>query len=250
VSDYQNLISGIIDEIANKDNLVRLLKESIMNVSPYDYNRIRYIFETITRFEPKDAIAKKAFLILDILSSYKRRIPPKKTEFESLRTKIPKSIEEASLLYPQSSTRLPYHRLLFSPWVVIEEELDPESLPRLLPLAVPLSISTDQFYVHLVKRTMDKIVRSFFYVITQLGGRLKDTQYDFSKSSNGHPKFATHTPQVLPLYRLQKHSRLVMNVRWPIEQHFKSLKRRLHNYPQLQYVYYTCLYFTSIEPER
>ena len=65
--EYQSLIMGVADDITNKQKLGQLLKESQQEVSPYDYERIRFIFDLIVRLEPDDPIARKGLLILDIL---------------------------------------------------------------------------------------------------------------------------------------------------------------------------------------
>ena len=128
--------------------LGQLLKESQQEVSPYDYERIRFIFDLIVRLEPDDPIARKGLLILDILKEYKRRKPASTDELSHIAARLGCSIDKVS--GDSNSFRLPYHDIFLKPWSVLEPELCDESIPRLLPLALPLELPTDQFYLVVV----------------------------------------------------------------------------------------------------
>ena len=158
-TDYQPRILGVLDDVVNREKLSRLLKESILALSPYDYERLRFVFTVIAKLEPEDAIAKKAFLILDILDLYVRTRSPTLQEFQSHRSSpVNKTLEDLTRLYAGCEKRLPYHTLVVSPWSVLEEELNDETLGRLLPIAIPLNLQHNQFYMIVVEKQIKKMV--------------------------------------------------------------------------------------------
>lgn len=59
-------------DTANKRKMSVLLKEMQQTTSPYDYERIAFIFRLIRVIEPDDEVAKKAALIMSILDGYTR----------------------------------------------------------------------------------------------------------------------------------------------------------------------------------
>lgn len=54
--------------------------------------------------------------------------------------------------------RLPYHLIIEAPWIILRPELVEESIPRLLPLTLPLDMHTDKFYVTVVDNLMTHMV--------------------------------------------------------------------------------------------
>lgn len=158
--DYQPRILGVIDDVSNRDKLSALLKTTAISLSPYDYDRIRFVFTLIARFEPGDDIAKKACLIVDILELYTRTTPPTMEEFDTIYGgPVGKTHEEYVELYTGCSKRLPYHKLVGNPWEVLQVELTEETLGRLLPLAIPLGLPHDHFYAAIVDGMLRKMVR-------------------------------------------------------------------------------------------
>lgn len=156
--EYKNMIVGVIDEVDNKQKLLDLLKEIQQRISPYDYERIRFIFELISRFEKEDPIAKKGCLILDILENYERRKQPSQEEMESVSSRTGFKFDYSQeTLFSNSDKRLPYHELILEPWAVLNEELNEETISLLIPLAVPLKLFSDNFYVLVIRNQLKKL---------------------------------------------------------------------------------------------
>lgn len=154
-------VISVIEDVVNKEKLVNLLQKEALSCSPYDYERIRFIFDVISKLNPDDRIAKTAFMILDILSCYNRKNKCDFTESNALVNQNyagVRSLETFRQKFPQCDHRLPYHKLVMEPWSVLEDEIDMDSLTRLLPLAIPLGINKDQFYHTVIKKMIVKMV--------------------------------------------------------------------------------------------
>jgi hypothetical protein len=74
---YKARIAGVLEDVANQEKLVQILIESILpQISPYDYERLMFIFSQVKRLEEGNDIAKRGTMVLDVLSSYTRVSAP------------------------------------------------------------------------------------------------------------------------------------------------------------------------------
>ncbi|OUM65122.1 hypothetical protein PIROE2DRAFT_7928, partial [Piromyces sp. E2] len=160
--DYKSKIVGVIDEIANKEKLLAMLTDICLpQVSPYDYDKLQFIYEQMDRLIGNEDTIKKHLMVLDILSSYTRSLPPNKDEFQIyLEISIDNNkLEELINQYPLCKTRLSFFSLIKSPWKILSPELmDEGNLPKLLPLRIPLDIPIDDFFVKIVDVILKKMV--------------------------------------------------------------------------------------------
>ncbi|KAJ3029823.1 UNVERIFIED_CONTAM: Kinetochore-associated protein 1 [Siphonaria sp. JEL0065] len=152
--EYKYRVAGVIDDIANKPLLISLLYQVITACSPYDYERISFVYNQILVLDKDDQEARKGIRVLEILSPYTRRNPPNVSEFEGimdtkqLRNKAedPTRASFCAIFLGSSSLTV-----IEKGWEVIQPEVHESTLSRLLPLSVPLSIPTDQFYISVVE---------------------------------------------------------------------------------------------------
>ncbi|ORY44198.1 hypothetical protein BCR33DRAFT_717267 [Rhizoclosmatium globosum] len=148
--EYKYRVAGVLDDIANKELLAKLLKQVIASSSPYDYEKIAFVFNQILRLSPDDPEARKGLQVLEVLSNYTRRNPPNVSEFEELKQSRIKS-GDILKMYPSSATCLPYHLLMRTGWEVIQHEIHETTISRLIALSHPLTIPSDQFYTAVVE---------------------------------------------------------------------------------------------------
>lgn len=172
VHDFEPRIIGIMDDIDNHFKLTRILKELQQELSPYDYERIRFAFQLISRFEPDEPVSKKGMMIIDLLKGYCRRNGPTSTELASTmkRISVDAVFESQQLL---ANKRLPYHDTILDPWAVLEPELNEETIPRLLPLTIALGLESDQVYLVVVNNLISRAVssRQDFWMMTFVENR-------------------------------------------------------------------------------
>jgi hypothetical protein len=143
------------------------LKDLMQIISPYAYERIRFVFEIILKTEPEDQVAKKGISILDVLSNFNRNHQPSDDEVVSVLTRYPelRNSGEKSRIdfflkhFPAAGTRLPYHETVMNPWTILAVELSEQTIFRLVPLALPLGIPSDKFYLVVVNNLLQRLVR-------------------------------------------------------------------------------------------
>ncbi|KAJ2502973.1 hypothetical protein IWW47_002941, partial [Coemansia sp. RSA 2052] len=184
VDGYQARIIGIADEIANTKLLERTFVDSMENaISAYDYERLQFVVQRLQDLRPQDDAIGKYSAVLDVLCSYDRKGKPTHEELlqEWSRTRIARNAikqisnddhcrhpqeqascngdkdatvptyQEIAAEFPLASKRLPFHYLVSSsPWLTLLPELSMDTVEALLPLAEPLSLSEDDFYINLI----------------------------------------------------------------------------------------------------
>ncbi|KAI9349126.1 rough deal protein C-terminal region-domain-containing protein [Obelidium mucronatum] len=160
--EYKYRVAGIIDDIANKPLMISLLNQVVAGCSPYDYERVSFVYNQILRLDSEDQDARKGLRVLEILSNYTRRIPPNAAEFEAIKGYHGVLSFFVSILrifgllgmhqiYPMSATCLPFHSVIKTGWKCIQPEIHESTVSRLLPLSVPLNILADDFYGSVVE---------------------------------------------------------------------------------------------------
>ncbi|KAF8569553.1 hypothetical protein P879_03539 [Paragonimus westermani] len=94
--------------------LVTLLNSFVMATSPYDYERLHFLFTWISLCEPL-AVDTQNFKLLRLLGSYTRSCQPSDYECECVSTKSGDeelAFTNADLQHPLSRLRMPFHMLL------------------------------------------------------------------------------------------------------------------------------------------
>ncbi|KAI9026821.1 rough deal protein C-terminal region-domain-containing protein [Hyaloraphidium curvatum] len=163
-SSYSWRVAAVVDDVVNKEKLLRLLLDRCFpSISPYDYERYQFLFSQIKRLDEKESLAKKGLLLLEILSGYQRTSVPSETELQEAR----KGLDDTSSFPLADSThgpadlsssatrRLPLRPFLQSEshfWPLLQAELSEETLPKLIPLTIPLAISPDRFYEAVIRK--------------------------------------------------------------------------------------------------
>ncbi|KAI8621551.1 rough deal protein C-terminal region-domain-containing protein [Chytriomyces sp. MP71] len=151
-SDYQPRIAGVLDDVDNKQRLVTLFHEASSQCSPYSYEKLIFIFTQILRLDASDDKAAKGLKVLEVLSNYTRRSKPLPVELEY-------ASEDLNAIH--RSSRIPYQSLIRSAWTILEPEISQSSVLRLLPLAQPLGLTTDQFYIAVVESQLFRLRSPF-----------------------------------------------------------------------------------------
>ncbi|KAJ3224738.1 Kinetochore-associated protein 1 [Clydaea vesicula] len=74
---YQSKIIGLVDDIVNQSKLLAVLEELYLNrISPYDYERIKFVIKLILKIDPEQEVPKRKLAILEIIWNYRRQFPP------------------------------------------------------------------------------------------------------------------------------------------------------------------------------
>ena len=60
--------------------------------------------------------------------------------------------------FPASLQRLPFHGIMEEPWEVLKPELSEDTIPRLLPLTIPLDMHPDKFHVTVIDNLISQQV--------------------------------------------------------------------------------------------
>ncbi|ORX95635.1 hypothetical protein K493DRAFT_371980 [Basidiobolus meristosporus CBS 931.73] len=163
---YQSQVVGVVDDIVNKEKLLHLLiSQCVPRVSPYDYERLQFIFQQIIQLLPDHADSKTAITILDILMNYTRLSTPALDELsDAVRiidgaeiALVPEDIPELRKRFPLCLRRVPFHTIIEEPWKILKYELTEETIPKLLPLTLPLGIHPDQFYGSVIDNLLAKL---------------------------------------------------------------------------------------------
>ncbi|KAJ2720088.1 hypothetical protein H4S00_003318 [Coemansia sp. D1744] len=184
VSSYQARILGVADEVANVKLLERTYADALdTGISAYDYERLQFVVQRLQELRPQDQAVARHAAVLDVLCSYDRKTPPSLDELraEWARTRAGRDAvrriydddnnhagSESDALatrpyaalvaeYPAATRRLPFHGLVGSaPWTVLLSELSAETVDQLLPLALPLELSEDDFYMNLIDSVLSQ----------------------------------------------------------------------------------------------
>ncbi|KAJ1960546.1 hypothetical protein GGI12_003741, partial [Dipsacomyces acuminosporus] len=177
IDGYQARVLGIEDEIANTKLLERTYVDSLEGgASAYDYERLQFIVQRLQELRPQDKGISRFASVLDILCSYDRKTKPTYDELlqEWARTQASRSaLQQFSAdatsaqktdsaepdppypflvaQYPLAEKRLPFHYLVnATPWTALLPELSVETVDLLIPLAAPLNLNEDDFYMNLI----------------------------------------------------------------------------------------------------
>ncbi|KAI8322272.1 hypothetical protein GQ54DRAFT_297499 [Martensiomyces pterosporus] len=177
IDGYQARVLGIEGEIANTKLLERTYVDGLENgASAYDYERLQFIVQRLQELRPQDQGISRFAAVLDILCSYDRKSRPPYEELlqEWTRTQAARSaLQQFSegdecaqetggmdagppyqflvAQYPLAEKRLPFHYLVNTiPWTTLLPELAVDTVDLLLPLAKPLDLSEDDFYMNLI----------------------------------------------------------------------------------------------------
>ncbi|KAJ2161899.1 hypothetical protein GGF46_001090 [Coemansia sp. RSA 552] len=178
VDSYQARVLGIADEVANSKLLERTYVDALEScISCYDYERLQFVVQRLQDLRPEDRAIARYGGVLDVLCSYDRKSQPTLEELsqEWSRTRAARdairqmgergdsslassgsssekmSYSDLLAAYPLASKRLPFHGIAnTSPWKTLLPELMPDTVDMLLPLAQPLELSEDDFYMNLI----------------------------------------------------------------------------------------------------
>ncbi|KAJ3128527.1 hypothetical protein HK098_004157 [Nowakowskiella sp. JEL0407] len=159
-NDMMNGIVGVIDDVANKEMLQKVLIEDCLErVNSYDYERLQFILHQIQRLDPENETCKMGLGALEVVKNYERSQPPTLKELNSAirngKERIKKkSVKEITEMHPKSLRRLPYHSLLSNTSEVLDPEVDDENFSKLLPLCVPLKTTYDAFYMRVFEKLL------------------------------------------------------------------------------------------------
>ncbi|KAJ3048663.1 hypothetical protein HK097_010321 [Rhizophlyctis rosea] len=146
---YQTRVAGVIDDVANRDKLLMLLKDQCLpKISSYDYERIKFILSQILRLQAEDEVTKRAEVALDILLDYSRVTPP---DFAEL-LEAKKGISSVAVV-PDNENLTDLQQ---DPWAVLRAELSEDSITRLLALSVPLKLPSDDMYTVVIENMMER----------------------------------------------------------------------------------------------
>ncbi|KAJ2616940.1 hypothetical protein H4S08_000538 [Coemansia sp. RSA 1365] len=183
VDGYQARVLAVSSDVANPKLLERTFSDCLHNaVSAYDYERLLFVVHQLQSLRPHDAALLRHVALLEALCAYDRVVPPTLDELrrESSRTRPARdairrlsdnevedsttsdadsSASRSELLaeFPLAAKRLPFHALAFaSPWPTLLLELSADSVQALLPLAEPLELSEDDFYMNLIDATLKR----------------------------------------------------------------------------------------------
>ncbi|KAI8867587.1 hypothetical protein GQ42DRAFT_157795 [Ramicandelaber brevisporus] len=186
VLDYIPRVTGILEDIADKVKLVTVLRDDVVSlVSPYDYERLQYVFTLIQQLasatpdgvssDPDNAVpelmvfARRGLRVLASLSSHSRvqlADDDERAEYSTICRSVSSfttsntsatAIDFYSQLEAPYSTRLPFQHLLTQPWDVLKAELDESTVARVLAIAQTLDISSDDVYCELAYSMVAKL---------------------------------------------------------------------------------------------
>ena len=156
--EYENFLTMCALDIQNRAKYLEQLKELQQIVSPYDFSKIKFVFQLILKEDAEDEIAKKGLSILDVISSYKRRSAPAEEELKSIAERIHQfdPTLDISKFYHNHDKFLPYHELFIDPWLVIEKELCEDNVEFFSAMAVPLGLVPDELYLLVIEKLLNE----------------------------------------------------------------------------------------------
>ena len=210
LENYDARVVGVVNDVPNKDLLYQTLAHLFTHgLSPYDYNRLSFVLEQLLVLKPDDQKAKRSMAILNALKTYERHSLATKSELEQswkqlesqYQTKLASgrikltvseempSYQQLKAVFIQSKERLPLHPLVTGqPWQVLLPELREETISLLLPLAAPLNITMDDFYMNLVDNMLQQWV-SIPHIITVYSiYRITQHLRNFCKTAGKHER--------------------------------------------------------------
>lgn len=148
-------ISMYMSRMQTYTNLEKLLNSSVNKISPYDYERLTYVFKKIADISDHDdskACSEENVRLLEMLSLYKRTAT--EIDYNVECSLMGNDLDEEQLLHGKSSVipevvrqRLPFHPLAKKgvSWQVLNPELTSEKNVVLLkPIVNKLKFDTDQ----------------------------------------------------------------------------------------------------------
>ena len=135
---------------SSDSELLALMKDVLLAVSMYDYERLLIVLDEIRKLSPneeKDSYRRK-MEVLSILTSYTRISTPSEYEEHFQVKELTFGIKEDSVV-PKilSEKRLPFHPLFYGkPWKIIAPELNDETITKLLRVCQILKMQEDKVY--------------------------------------------------------------------------------------------------------
>ncbi|KAJ1967885.1 hypothetical protein IWQ62_001575 [Dispira parvispora] len=191
-------------QITHSERLLDLLSTTVLpRLSPYDYERLRLVLEYL-QANNADEYARKGVIVLETLQSYTRMHPPLLDELvEAYQTTYDPSLvldgepvgdsepEQDYLLrhFPLANKRLPFHALMAHSWEVLRAELHESTIPRLLPLAIPLGIPADDIYTHVAYEMLNRMKQAYPTVGESRTTGSNSTPHDSSHRFPARPDF-------------------------------------------------------------
>ncbi|KAJ1980589.1 hypothetical protein H4R34_002402 [Dimargaris verticillata] len=174
--EVQDRFLAACHQIERTERLLDLLQHTVLpQLAPYDYETIHWVLAYM-QSQDQDEYARKGLIVLETLKTYTRNHSPTEAELaDALATaegrwaldpdpdcpfpSSPHRIERAMLekLFPESRKRLPFHSLMAGAWDVLRTELQPDTIPRLLPLTIPLDLSPDDIYSHVAYEMLRQV---------------------------------------------------------------------------------------------
>jgi len=153
----RNLVQTLLNRAPDKDAVAETLDAvHRSSVSPYDYDRLRFIFQIVLQLETADsAWARRGIMLLEIMSQYTRTAKATRIEIDlsdSIHSSSPSDNEKLR------ETRLPFHMLAYGDALkVITPELVFKTIGQLCPLAklMPGGLTSDDFIVTLIQRELE-----------------------------------------------------------------------------------------------
>ncbi|CAH8832841.1 unnamed protein product [Trichobilharzia szidati] len=127
-------------------DLAELIHSYYASTSPYDYERLSFIYSWIRACVGKGMITEKQIQLLYHLRYYRRVCPPRDSEFESI---SPGNCEDFIFSkgenHPMCHIRIPYHQLLTDsfPSYIIGQEITPSTLNFWLNVSRIMQWSSD-----------------------------------------------------------------------------------------------------------
>ncbi|KAJ1929435.1 hypothetical protein IWQ60_001182 [Tieghemiomyces parasiticus] len=166
--DLRSRFAVAAHQVTRTDRLADQLADEVLpRLSSYSYERI-YLALEFVRTARDDEYARRGLIVLDTLYSYGRRSLPSAAELAADRARVQAAAAEAN--DPEGATpesdqrsakRLPFHMLMAHPWEVLRPELHESTVPRLLPLAIPLGLAPDDVYTHLAQDLLARLARHY-----------------------------------------------------------------------------------------
>ena len=149
----ENLVHALdyMSSQSNVSNLLALLKDVLLSLPLYDYERLLVVLDEIIKLssgEDKD-VFQRQLEVLNILTNYTRIASPSEYEEHFQVKELSFGVKDHAVL-PKSlaEKRLPFHPLFYGkPWKIIAPELNDETITKLLRLCQILKMQEDQVYV-------------------------------------------------------------------------------------------------------
>eukprot|EP00397_Hematodinium_sp_SG-2012_P000180 GEMP01000180.1.p1 GENE.GEMP01000180.1~~GEMP01000180.1.p1 ORF type:complete len:2126 (+),score=462.29 GEMP01000180.1:31-6408(+) len=138
--EYQLRIAPRLDQV-DLGKTKELLEQAIDEVSPYDYERIRFIRRRLVGVEDKSTVS-----LLEGYARFSSPSPEELGEITGWQQTHNLGTDVANVMMDLATKRLPWHRLQTHPWDVISQELESggsEAVPALMPIVTSLNLDPD-----------------------------------------------------------------------------------------------------------